>query len=265
MPHKKAKRSTREQARKQTGSDLPPPMKNLASEGIPKSVARILNAASVRAEWHAKKRKSEEEEGKNRKKRRMDQESEKKGKKETTLTIKPGESLAHFNRRVEDDMRPLVRSAMATSSVVARKAKNGSDTNNAQSRRPKGNEQMSEASIAITEVIAANKSQDVDDDERMDRGRKRPKDPPKDFERTSSSAPKRLNDVAQAPPELRELPQRITREGSRGWDPREGKAKGVLSMAQRALMEAEREKAIQRYRQLKEQKMKTRHEGKHNA
>lgn len=68
---------------------------------------------------------------------------------------------------------------------------------------------------------------------------------PKEFELLSTSAPRRLNDIAQAPPELslKKAPKTVIGDGR--------KNAGVLSMAQKAMMEDEREKAIARYRQLK--------------
>lgn len=68
-------------------------------------------------------------------------------------------------------------------------------------------------------------------------------DCPKEFVVVNSSAPKRLNDIAQAPPEFSQLPRGATAFSS--------KKDGVLSMAQKLLMEKERENAIARYRELK--------------
>lgn len=81
------------------GSDLAPATAVLSKEPIPKSVARVLNAAKVQEEWREKKRKSEEDpsgQPKDRKKRRKT--SEDAG--EDTMKIHPGESLGHFNRYV---------------------------------------------------------------------------------------------------------------------------------------------------------------------
>ena len=61
-----------------------------------------------------------------------------------------------------------------------------------------------------------------------------------------------------APPELKKLPRGAAKQHSSAG----GKAKaaaaaaGVLSMAQRAMMEVERENAIRRYREMKERKAK---------
>lgn len=67
---------------------------------------------------------------------------------------------------------------------------------------------------------------------------------PKEFQKLASSAPRRLNDVAQAPPEFKKPPVR-------GLGSVPSKKDGVVSMAQKAMMAEEREKAISRYRQLK--------------
>jgi hypothetical protein len=72
--------------------------------------------------------------------------------------------------------------------------------------------------------------------------------PQKDFVVHSSSAPRRLNDIAQAPPEFKKLPRGAAAlYGGTG----SAKREGVLSMAQKSMMEQEREKVIMRYRELK--------------
>lgn len=85
----------------------------LCAERIPKSVSRILNAVHIRQEWRDKKRKFEsgedtgEREGIGKKRRVQDNEvitGKDRGHdiegKDKVLGIKPGESLAHFNRCV---------------------------------------------------------------------------------------------------------------------------------------------------------------------
>jgi hypothetical protein len=104
MPHKRAKRSIREQQRNERGLDLPPAHKGnpkfaLESEAIPKAMARVLNAVQVRSEWRQKrgKRKLEDHEGgdnnASKKRRKEDADADK-----NKLSIQPGESLLHFNR-----------------------------------------------------------------------------------------------------------------------------------------------------------------------
>lgn len=90
----------------------------ISTERIPKSVSRVLNAAGVREEWRAKKRKLESGEDtgehvRNGKKRRVGASEPIRGNAATkttsqdggkitgkTLGIQSGESLAHFNRYV---------------------------------------------------------------------------------------------------------------------------------------------------------------------
>lgn len=98
------------------------------------------------------------------------------------------------------------------------------------------------------------------------------KEKPTEFATISSSAPKRLNDIAQAPPELK-APRLKTKNiavntGSDSDDmedldtaakKRAGSRNSkldVLSPAQRRMMELERERAVKRYRMLKEAKVK---------
>lgn len=75
-----------------------------------------------------------------------------------------------------------------------------------------------------------------------------------DFAKASTSAPKRVNDVVQAPPQINHFPRnakKIVAASGKG-----KKSDMVISMAQKAMMEAERENAIQRYRELKERRLK---------
>lgn len=112
MPHKRAKRSTREKDRLlrcvitadsffsliviSRGIDLAP-QKSLADEPIPKSVSRVLDSARIRREYREKKRKSDDcdndiPQGK-RRRQHVNNEGD-----EGTLKIKPGETIAHFNK-----------------------------------------------------------------------------------------------------------------------------------------------------------------------
>ena len=122
MPHKRAKRTVREQQRKERsaltlkhfsssyfprGTDLAPPRANSTTEGIPKSVSRVLDAARIRAEYRQKKRaRLLEEDGgadapttlaKAKKRCRATGDSDQ-ATTTTTIKIKPGESLKHFNQ-----------------------------------------------------------------------------------------------------------------------------------------------------------------------
>jgi hypothetical protein len=69
-------------------------------------------------------------------------------------------------------------------------------------------------------------------------------DRPKEFQVASSSVPRRLNDIAKAPPEFKKLPRGASSTVT-------GIADGVLSMSQKLMMDQERTMAIARYRKLK--------------
>ena len=81
---------------------------------------------------------------------------------------------------------------------------------------------------------------------------------PRDFEKVDTSAPKRLNDVAEAPPELKKLPRKAKKLAAIGGAAKGSGAsslkEGVLSMAQKAMMEEERDRVIRLYREMKKGK-----------
>ncbi|KAH9480099.1 hypothetical protein JR316_0006696 [Psilocybe cubensis] len=231
MPHKKAKRTVREKLRAERGEDLAPGKESLRDEDIPKSALRVFNAQAIRDEYKSKKRKAEDSEERGGKKQKLST-----GKQKTSLRIQPGESMQHFNRRVEDDLRPLVKSAMQTSLAVSR---NVSKAEREARLQKKGNGK----SKPVEEEVKKPRVHSPPLQEDKFVGRQ------KEFQSASSSAPRRLNDIAQAPPELKKLPRGATKSI--------GKRDGVLSMSQKVMMEAERQKAIMRYRQLKADRRQT--------
>lgn len=127
-------------------------------------------------------------------------------------------------------MRPLVKSAMRTSYAVARDTRKAEIEARTEAKKKK-NEQV--------ENIPAEWKSRQPSPLPIDKHASRPKE----FEKVATSAPRRLNDVAQAPPELNKL--------SRGPKNLLSSKDDILSMAQKSMMEQEREKAIARYRQLK--------------
>ena len=154
-------------------------------------------------------------------------------------------------------MRPLVQSAMRASAATERKERKATaSSSNASPTKVSGKpEQQRQSSPSLSSntrkkskgsvkdassSLTAHHDNDGDDDR------------PKEFSTTSSAAPRRLNDIAMAPPELKKLPRGATKHLSRGGG--KAGASGVLSMAQRVMMEAERENAIKRYRDMKERK-----------
>jgi hypothetical protein len=269
------------------GRDLAPESSRaLASESIPKRISRVLDAARIRDEF--RKRKALELEGGDngpaaKKHRgsiaaggscREPRGKTSKGKKtandkgkDETPRIQPGESLAHFNRyvfvglihvislilprlrRVEDNMRPLVRSAISSASSHARRTVKSdlqSDTASTlpSSMKPKRKHPVSDS--------------DSSDSDKVPPARARATE----FETARSSAPRRLNDIAQAPPSFTRLPKERGSAAAlarlKGEKRGISKAEGVISMVQRARMEEERERAVKRYRELKAAKNRER-------
>jgi hypothetical protein len=171
-------------------------------------------------------------------------------------------------------MRPVVQSAMRDSAATERKerkaaaAASSSHAHPSTSSRTKvfnksqqklsspppssssNGRNKSKASVKDAPSIIAHNDNDNDDDHR-----------PKEFAIISSAVPRRLNDIAMAPPELNKLPRGV--KSKRQSSDSGGKAKagaragvGLLSMAQRVMMKTERESAIKRYREMKERKAK---------
>lgn len=133
--------------------------------------------------------------------------------------------ICKCNRRVEDDLRPLVKSAMQTARAIERSAA----------------KQERDARAAKKDITP--KHTDQTDGSNATRHRDlspAPSPSPKEF---ATALPKRLNDIAQAPPEFKKLPRGALTVPSKKGD--------ILPMSQRLLMEKERQSAIQRYRNLR--------------
>ncbi|KAJ3784610.1 hypothetical protein GGU10DRAFT_314657 [Lentinula aff. detonsa] len=234
MPHKRAKRSVREQQRSQKGSDLAPSQLqlSLSQEAIPKSLARVLNAAKVREEWRKRKLEDGETEEKNgtKKKQKLNEKTHSK-----TKSIMPGESLQHYNKRVETDMRPLVKSAVQSSKLAIRHAQR-------QEIASKSKRDAVEHPMPSSEPPTAQHP-----------GR------PTEFQTLSTSTPRRLNDIAQSPPEFNHLPRGVD-SSSKVSKTKVEQRDGVISLAQKEMMKQEREKAIARYRELRAYRKKDHNE-----
>ncbi len=102
--------------------------------------------------------------------------------------------------------------------------------------------------------IRAGDESDSDDDP-SPRKAKAKEAGPKDFEKLSTSAPKRLNDIVQAPPNIKQLPRKAKKLAAQGGSQKDAGGQslsdGVRSMAQKAMLEEERERAIRLYREMK--------------
>lgn len=241
MPHKKAKRSVRELTRSE--KDLAPPKDKLSNEPVPKSVARVLNAAHVQAEWKEKnkKRKLEEDSSGSFKKRRTKDGSDA-GGAQKMLRIQHGESLAHFNRRVESSLQGTVRAAVRTSSAKERETRREEQSKKNLKNQPKGvgSQDRSRPSQAVA-------AEDITPEPKAAKQRAT------EFTTHSTSTPRRLNDIVQAPPEFKVLPRGV-KVSQTGKKPAGSLRDGVLSMAQKAMLDGERERVVKLYREMKKMK-----------
>lgn len=281
-----------------SGADLVPGVrKSIENEEIPKGAARVLNAAKIQQEFAEKKRKQRDEAdgaGPSRKKQKGGAGGQNEGA--NALRIKPGESIGHFNRcvyrcvsagaiglklghrRVEDSLRHTVKEAMQSSSAKMRRTQKEEQEELAQKKAEK------KAAAASSKVAKSAKTFDGSDDEEEEEppSKSTPKSKAKaedkseravplhrpetkhdgkakEFERVSSSAPKRLNDIVQAPPQIKQLPRKAKKLAAAGGTPKTGVSlkDGVLSMAQKAMMEEERDRVIRLYREMKRRKGST--------
>ncbi|KZO94266.1 hypothetical protein CALVIDRAFT_600182 [Calocera viscosa TUFC12733] len=212
MPHKRAKKSVRETETKKRGFDLPPKAAPGIADDAPKGALRILNAASARAEWKEKKRKREEEGETPGSQAKPVKRRKTEEKEKEDLKLRPGETLGDFNRRVDQAMTPRIRTSKASKAKAA-----------------------AAAAAANEPVPAAFPS--------IKKERKT------DFDAVPK--PRRLNDIAVAPPSLTNLPRNAAKNPSK-------KAENVVSMATKVALEEERTKVVERYRMLKEAKLKQR-------
>ena len=157
-------------------------------------------------------------------------------------------------------MRPLVRDAIQTSAAVARKAKKEEDLEREAKR--KGKAPISFATTSSKSAKGKGKAdesgeecEDADELKHSKPAKTQPvgQEKPKDFATFSASAPRRLNDIAEAPPELKKLPRGAkARKASEVGIKGSGSLRdGILSMAQKAMLEEERERVIKAYREMK--------------
>lgn len=133
---------------------------------------------------------------------------------------------------MEDDLRPLVKSAFQTSLVVTRNKAKSEKEARAEAKKAKRTSSKTKKDQEIARPVSP--------PPRIDKHAGRPKE----FQLTSSSAPRRLNDTAKAPPEFKKFPRGASSSIS-------GRTDAVLSMSQKLMMDQERMRAIARYRELK--------------
>ena len=132
-------------------------------------------------------------------------------------------------------MRPLVESAVQSSLAFTRNKVKAEKRAHAEAKKATHGSSQTKK-VQSTEEITCNISPPPQIDKHAGR--------PKEFQVASSSVPRRLNDIAKAPPEFKKIPRGASSTVT-------GRADGVLSMSQKLMMDQERTMAIARYRELK--------------
>lgn len=144
-------------------------------------------------------------------------------------------------------MRPLVKSAVESSRAITRNKARAEKVAYAEAKKAAKLKKKVQSTEETTRDISPPPPPPprIDDDNKH-AGR------PKEFQVASSSVPRRLNDIAKAPPEFKKLP----RGASSSSNTITGRADGVLSMSQKLMMEQERTMVIARYRELKAERQR---------
>ncbi|BGP24377.1 hypothetical protein Rt10032_c03g1502 [Rhodotorula toruloides] len=316
MPHKRAKRSLRLAASEAKGIDNPPTAADslfpitttmegkdaagiadgekrnkkrrkagpgagpLDTGGMSKSAFRILNAAKLRDEYHAKKKRKVEEETKGKNPNQK--------KKPSAIQPLPYESLSSFNHRVEQEMRHSVRTAIKDASHTAQKRKDRKGKAK-QTGDEEEEEEEEEAGVDKNGKPVAKKAKPTPEEsldpfarpkaQREQQQLEQAKNRSGRTEFAAADLRRRIDDVVQAPPTLADparkgLMQKVlgpggaaacgmTSEGPgtsklAGPDTPVSSSRLPINPAMKAMLDAERERAVKMYRQLKEQRDKER-------
>jgi hypothetical protein len=237
------------------GSNLPPSSNSY--DDAPRSAMRIINSLSTQTAFRAKGGRTSEDTGERRKRTNAESGVSGQGGKEkpskpgkdassaTTMAkpkIMPHESLAEFNRRVEASLRGGVTQAIKSANAKKTAFENAKKKEKEERKRAAaGGDQTEEDKASTTTTTTTTttprgkRKHDVTDDA---------------LEFASAPGPRRLNDIAQAPPALPQLRVSGDKETKSAWTAK-GKGKSGLSAGQERLMEQERERVIKRYREMK--------------
>ena len=143
-------------------------------------------------------------------------------------------------------MRPLVKSAVESSRATTRNKARAEKVAHAEAKKAKQGNSQPPKKVRFTEEETTRDIPPRIIDNNKHAGR------PKEFQVASSSIPRRLNDIAKAPPEFKKFP----RGASSSTVVTTGRAEGVLSMSQKLMIDQERTIVIARYRELKAERQR---------
>ena len=143
-------------------------------------------------------------------------------------------------------MRPLVKSAVESSRATTRNKARAEKIAHAEAKKAKQGNGQPPKKVRFTEEETTR-----DIPPRLDNNKHAGR--PKEFQVASSSIPRRLNDIAKAPPEFKKFPRGAS---SSSTVVTTGRAEGVLSMSQKLMIDQERTIVIARYRELKAERQR---------
>ncbi|KDE06594.1 hypothetical protein MVLG_03090 [Microbotryum lychnidis-dioicae p1A1 Lamole] len=229
--------------------------------GMSKNAYRVLNAVALREEYNTNKKRQRQEE----------QDKLNPNQKKEKLTAMPYESLRDFSHRVEMSMRSSIDTAIRGAKSTTQKKKERSKTkgkgraiddeeaeiqemeeeNQKRNREARGEDPETATGGASTATPAKKAKKDTQ--EVFDPFAKR-QAPARATEFKVASQIRRVGDVVDAPPTLKKGKRGQTNV-TRMNEPLPA-SRMPVSGALKALMEAEREKAIQGYQELKERREK---------
>lgn len=254
------------------GYSLPPTAS--AKDDMPRGAMRILNAGKVQAAFRAAGRTTSEDTGERKagpsasskpsakaststsssdakgKKRANETDEEqpaKKAKGDKLPMISPHESLGEYNRRIEALLRPGVSGAIKKAEAArGAQAKRAEEEKKARIAKAQGKvvDEVDEEGGAGKKGKGKGKEED-DEEVKFNK-------PAKSFAEVER---RRLNDIAMAPPSLPKLRLATKNERKAGKTPGASKeGRDPLNAGQRRIMEAERERVVAMYRELKAKK-----------
>ena len=208
-------------------TNLAPTSLKLDAEEVPKGAARILNAATVQAKYREdmKKRAREADSADQQpnKRQKLDKQLQIQARQfglirfHALTSLQPGESVGHFNRRVEDSLRSNIQAARTTARKVDVKP------------------------------LSKDAKQKKQQREKPESSPERSPSPPPIKEFATATTGRRVRDVVLAPPTF--AGDKFTAKAK--VKPGSSKADNVVSAAQARMMHLEREKAIAQYRAIK--------------
>ena len=266
MPADPERKHTRGCRLTRRGQNLAP--KSTDYDDAPRGAMRIINSMSTQASFRAKGGRSSEDTGERRKRPKGEDGPSSKGRgasnggddkgknaskekdKPAVPGIMPHETLGEYNRRVESIMRAGVSQAIKSAGRVKAEQEK-------EARRAKEERKERAAAIRRGEAAAAGASNGKasgkgEDKEGAARGTKRKHDASDAaIEFKTKEGPRRLNDIAQAPPSLPSLKVAKSDGASKSVWAAKGKARLGLSAGQERIMEEERERVIKQYREMK--------------